>query len=170
VLAQRIDELLLLALELRPARADRVERGQVPGVRETRGRGAFPPGQPEPFGAEDVHERRADGGEAAAEILVERFGAELRRGVEDTAVGPAVVGEELAQFVDHCHSRSIVSLSLGVHRFSDPAAGANSRSATRTTPSESVVMPSARSRPTNPSSSKMRAGQVTRAKSFPSAE
>src|SRR5690606_13643919 len=54
-----------------------------------------------PFGAEYVRERRADGGEAAAEIFVERLVVELRGGVEDAVVGPAVVGEELAQFVDH---------------------------------------------------------------------
>jgi hypothetical protein len=74
---------------------------RFPGVGQARGRSAFPPGKPGPFGGEGVRERRADGGGAAAEVPVERLGVELRGGVEDAVVGPAVVGEEFAQFVDH---------------------------------------------------------------------
>ena len=55
--------------------------------------------EPEPFGAEGVHESVADGFEAGAEVASELLVAERGAGIEGAMIGPRIVFEESTDIV-----------------------------------------------------------------------
>lgn len=95
------EDRLALALDRVPRAADRLERREVHVLRERTGRVPLPALEPDPVRAHDVREGAVDGAEAAPQVPHVSLGVERGHGVQDLAVGPAGVGEEVAYHLDH---------------------------------------------------------------------